>query len=502
MTPKRHPLTSRTAARRGVRALVSRKALPRAAAQALTSRSRFLDNIAGMTFRGRRDLYKALGFDRTITPQMYRSRYRRNGVAARIVEAKPKATWRGGAEVVENDQPKQTPFELAWEALEKRLTIWSMFLRADVLAGLGRYSILLLGTPGEMETPLETLAADDLVYLTPFSEEDAQIEQFDTNITSRRFGLPQFYAIRRLSPSGPSSWTNTPETVGRRVHYTRVIHVADGLLDDHVYGLPRLERVWNDLDNLEKITGGGAEAFWKRADQGLVLNLDPTIQIKQDAAGKFPELEALKEQVDEYEHDLRRVLTTRGVKVDVLGSAVAEFSQSVASVMSLISAASEIPQRILMGSEQAKLASTQDADNWDERILDRRSEFAAPQIVLPFVHRLIALGALPAPVDHLEVKWPEIKNLNENQKADIAGKWAALNTSAGERVVTGDEIRGHCLELDPLPDTTTGGTLVLPKPSDFGQRTLPRAALLSRRAKGKERSSWAHVHETADRFSR
>jgi hypothetical protein len=456
-----------------------RGAVQRAASQGF-NRARFADSLGSITFGGRRDLFRALGFARDITPAMYRARYRRNAVAGRIVEAKPKATWRGGAEVVENDNPEQTPFEVAWEALERRLNIWAMLFRADVLAGLNRYAVVLLGAPGELDQPLIAMSAEALVYLTPFSEEDAKIDSFDTDSTSSRFGRPVFYTLSRIAPVGPS---NAAAPNGRRVHYSRVLHVADGLLDDHVYGVPRLERIWNDLDNLEKVTGGGAEAFWKRADRGMVLDLDPMIQLKPDAVtGIVTELEALKEQVDEYEHALKRVLTTRGVKVTELGSDVADIGPSVRALMSLISAGSEIPQRILMGSEAAKLASTQDADNWDERILDRRSQFAGPQIVLPFVDRLVALGALPMPAGPVEVRWPEIKNMSDAQRADIADKWAGLNQKAGEIVVSGADIREKVLGLDPLP---------APDP----------AAALSLQTR-RERSSWTRTHDTADRFPR
>lgn len=478
------------------------KALPRDAAAALSSRSRFWDNVAGITFHGRRNLFEALGYDRIITNQMYRSRYKRNAVAARIVEAMPKATWRGGAEVIENEDPTQTDFEKGFEAMERKLNLWSMFHRADILTGLGRYCILLLGTPGELHEPLTRLDPSQLIYITPFSEEDAPIDKFDNKIDSPRYGLPEYYSVRRIAPNALRY--NTPESKGRRVHYTRVIHIADTLLDDHVYGVPRLERVWNLLDDLEKVTGGGAEAFWKRADQGMVLDLDPMINLVRDTTtGKFPELESLKEQVNEYEHALKRVLTTRGVKVQMLGSDVSDISSTVSSLMSQISAGSEIPQRILMGSEAAKLASSQDADTWDERVMDRRTEYAAPQIVRPFVQRMIELQALPKPVGDFDVRWPEVKNMNEAQRAAVAVQWAGMNKAAGMTIVTGDEIRDRILGLGKLPQNVTRTVsfeLPVVKTAPPAALPAPRSASSWVTAKGKERSGWAHIPATADRF--
>lgn len=482
-----------------------------------------MDNVAGITFQGRRNIYRSLGYDRFITPQMYRSRFRRNCVAQRVVTAYPKATWRSGAEIVENDNPEQTVFEKAWEQMESRLNVWAVFHRADILAGLGRYSIILIGTPGDLDQPLEdgTLKAEDIVYLTPFMEEDAIIEKFDTDTKSPRFGMPVYYSVRRLAPN--AFRVNTPETVGRRVHYSRVIHVADGILDDHVYGIPRLEKMWNILDDLEKVTGGGAEAFWKRADQGLILNLDRMLTLRKDAAtGKFLEIEQMREQIEAYEHDLKRVLLMRGVTVEKLGSDVADIGPTVASLMSQIAVGSEIPQRILMGSEAAKLASTQDDDNWDERVADRRSEYAAPQIVKPFVERLIRLGALPKPqTGSFMVRWPEIKNLTEAQRADLAVKWSTINKNAGGVVVQPADIREKVLGLDPVSPARGTGEGVPTKVSNPGESQstfMPKTpaygydggkAVYPYGAKGRTRwsasrkegsTSWIHIHDTADRF--
>lgn len=467
-----------------------------ASSSALLNRSRLQSNIDGVTFNGRRDMYTALGYTRTITPAKHRSRFRRNAVASRIVTAAPKATWRGGAEVIESNTPTQTPFELAFEAMERRLNLWAIFHRADVLAGLGRYAIILLGTPGNFEDPLTELRPQDLMYMTPFSEEDAPIEKFDTDIKSPRFGQPTMYAVRRMTPN--AFRTTSAESIGRRVHFSRVIHVADGLLDDHVYGQPRLEKVWNLLDDLEKVTGGGAEAFWRRADQGLMFTLDPMLQVQTDpATGKMVELESMKQQIEEYEHGLARILTMRGVQAKSLGSDVADISTTVTALMGQISAGSEIPQRILMGSEAAKLASLTDADAWDERVADRRTEYAAPQIVLPFCNRMIQYGALPQPKETIEVRWPEIKNLNESQRMDIALKAAQVNRYAGAVVVSPAEIRDTYLGLDVLRQdiTAEGDVAVDPNPPPPGYKKptaapAPTAHVAApAHARGKGRSS-------------
>lgn len=455
---------------------------PRMRTARSTEMSRASLAAGSVTFNGRRDLYEGLGYQRILRPWDYRNRYKRNAVAARIVEALPKSTWRGGGEVIEDEQPDiETPFELAWNDLNKKLSLWSMFQRTDVLAGLGRYAILLIGGGGAVDQPLKSLTVDSLLYLTPYSEEDATITEFEVDSKNVRYGMPLYYSIKRITTSStatvprlvgvatpPSLGTN----VGQRVHYSRVIHIADGLLDDHVYGQPRLERTWNLLDDLEKVTGGGAEAFWKRADAGLHIDMDPMMELDDE------EEEALEDEIEDYTHGLKRVVKTRGMKMNPLTSGVAGFKDPVDSIISQISAGTGIPQRILMGSERGQLASQQDRDNYSERVFDRRREFAETQVIRPFIDRMIELGVLPEPKDPYEIRWPEIQNLDEVQRADVAVKYATINSTQGEVVVTTDEIRDRILQLPARKEVTSPPAPTVPDivPPEPGPSPAVRAA--------------------------
>jgi hypothetical protein len=412
----------------------------------LLSRASFAGR-AGKTFKGSRDLYEALGYPRILHPADFRERYDRGGVAARVVEAAPKATWRAGIELIEDEDPEVlTEFEDVWNELAQRLQVWSVFARADVLAGLGRFAVILMGMPGMFDTPSPNrLAPEDIVYLTPLSEQHVTVDSWVEDPEDERFGLPMTYQVRFISPNNTVG--RGDRSVNKKIHWTRVLPVADGMLDDRFYGQARLERVWNDLDNLDKVVGGGSEAFWQRVHQGMHFDLDKDLVIENEAEEK-----ALKEAVEEFAHGFRRTIATRGMKLDVLGSDVANFANQLDGILTLISGATGIPKRILMGSERGELASTQDKDNWDEKISDRRREFAEPQVVRPFVKMLMDKGALPEPKDGYQVRWPEIAKLSDTERADVAVKWAGLNTASGDIVVTAAEIRDRVLQLDPLTD--------------------------------------------------
>jgi hypothetical protein len=420
----------------------------------LVDRYRFMRQ-AGLSFGGKRDLYEVLGYDREISAAQHRQRFDRGGIAGRVVDALPKATWRNGFELVEDEDPnKNTAFEQTWVDLAERLKIASVLQRADVMASLSTYSVILLGAPGELSDPLPKGTPDKLLYLTPFSggggpgssrrassggiDSDATIRDYVTDTKDPRFGKPLSYQLRRVDISSPD--------LQQPVHWTRVIHVpADGILDDEVFGAPAMERVWNLLDDLDKVTGGGAEAFWLRANQGLQLDLDPKTDLS--AAGA----ENLKAEVEEYKHNISRILKTRGITANTLGSDVANFSGPADAILTQIAGAKAIPKRILTGSEMGELASSQDRENWRDQVNGRRSSYADPYIVKELVDRLVEYGYLPKPKRYV-VKWSTIETLTENEKSAGASSWASTNATQGKPVFTTSEIRDKWYGMEPLTE--------------------------------------------------
>ena len=389
------------------------------------------------TFGGERSLQTALGYPDKLDAAKYMWRYERGGVAKRIVEALPMSTWRGGGEVIEDeDADNETDFEKAFAELNKRLKLWPTFQKADILAGLGDYAALLLFAPGEMNEPLKKCKPEDLLHVQPIAQVNLTFDTFETDKKSPRFNMPiMFNLVLRAGQSG--------QNIQSKVHYTRIIPVVDGSLDNPMIGTPRLRAVWNYLEDLDKVVGGGSEAYWKRADSGLHVKLDPEMTVGPN------ELSELKSEINDYTHSLKRVLTTRGVDIQSLGSDVSNFNTNSDAIISLISATIGIPQRILMGSERGELASSNDQSNYDDRVQDRRTSYADPDVVRPFIERLMEFGMLPE-VEEFEVRWPEIDDLNDDQKMLLALNAAKTNQAAGETVIEPNEIRDRILGYPPL----------------------------------------------------
>ncbi len=461
----------------------------RALAEALSFRSR-LASIAGKTFGGNRDLYRTLGYSRRLSVQDFRDRFDRNEVANRVVKAFPQATWRGGCEVIEDENPEtETQFEREFADLDNRLKIWDTFRKVDILSGIGRYAVIQIVAPGNMSDPLETVAADDIAELWVFGEDEAKVLTIETEKTNPRYGKPVFYSITRTAATSAFGVPN--QGIAARVHYSRIIHIADGTLDDKIYGEPRLQCVWNRLDDLEKLAGGGSEAFWRRADGGKQFDLDPTLTVDEPAKDK------LRTQLEEYEHDMRRFLLTRGVKINDLGSDVADFKNNVESIIGLIAAGTGIPQRVLMGSEQGKLAAKQDKVSWDNRVIDRQRDYAGPMMVRPFVDRLIELSALSTPVNGYDIRWSSITTMDDEQRATISTKWVASQS------VTRNELRERVLDLRPLEGPAGDEILGINQSTGVqngGDNANPFMNSAKVLAAKKGEAAWKQIHRAADRF--
>lgn len=416
----------------------------------------------GLTHGGARDTYQVFGYPDTISVEEYRDAYSRGGLAGTVVDVMPDATWRGETpfELIEDENPDNyTEFENAWIKLEREHQIFAKLQRTDKLSRLSTYAVLLIGAEGDWSQELPQAGKKQgagLLYLMPFlggggpgtnniqtvsAGADATVFEYDTDSTSKRFGLPKSYMLKRTDVAAPD-W-------GRPVHWSRVIHVAEGLLDDEVFGQPALERVWNLLLNLDKVTGGGSESFWLRANQGLHLDIDKDLQADNVQAT----IDAVKAQAEEYKHQLTRWLRTRGVKVQTLGSDVANFEPSSDGIITQIAGAKRIPKRILTGAEMGELASTQDRENFRDQIIGRQTQYAAPYIIRPLVDRLIKYGYLPTPKAEAgyQVKWPHIQVLTDQEKADGAQKWSQT-TINNDPVFTDSEVRDHWYGMIPLTD--------------------------------------------------
>jgi hypothetical protein len=431
-----------------------RLGLPLHIEAALQSRMQLASRL-GTLFDGRRNLHQLLGYKDVLVYRDFKARYLRQHIAHRIVRYFPEATWARPPSVDEdNQQEEDTPFEAAWKALDARLHVMAILQRTDMLANLGRYACLLIGLKGQpdLSQPIERVRTpDDVIYLAPYSEEFALVTELEKNTESPRFGQPLYYTFqfsRGSTLGAPGAAVPSP---GGRVHASRVIHVAEDLLDDEVYGVPRLEPIYDLLDDLYKVQGGAAEMWWTDSKRRLVFAL------RDDAKMSKDDEKALTEEVEEFVHELRSFVRVSGIDVSALMGTIDSPKEHIDGIITFIATTLGIPRRKLEGTERGSLASSQDEAGALQQVQLRQVGFAERQMLRPLLDTLITINALPMPAQPYTVNWDNLLALSEEQQAAVAKDVAtALSQYAGqgmaETVVPPEEFRSVYLGLKEVSD--------------------------------------------------
>lgn len=411
--------------------------------------------VFGQTHQGARDPWESFGYPEELEPEHFMLLYKRHDIAQRIVRAFPQATFRDAPTVYDEagSTAEESEFVHAWEQLCQRKNVLHYLERADRLASIGHYGVLLLGFRDgqDMRTPLSNRRAD-LLYMAPYDETRVTAVTWNTDSQDPRFNMPETYTIQTgaLTTTGTRSGGRTQSVI---VHHSRVLHIAEYLESDEVEGTPRLEAVYNRFKDLEKIVGGGAETFWLLANRGLALIAESDANLSDE------DKKAAREQAEEYQHQLTRVLALQGIDAKSLGSETPDGSGQVGVLLDLIAGATGIPKRILIGSERGELSSEQDENNWSSRIDERRKHFAGPRMVRPFIEKMIITGNLPQPTGDWGIDWPAAAGMSDAQKADISLKraqtlqaYTASIALGGDAIVPPEEFRQEFLGLDALPE--------------------------------------------------
>jgi hypothetical protein len=293
--------------------------------------------------------------------------------------------------------------------------------RVDILSGIGEYGLLLCGIDDgkDLSEPVDSInertgetqgnPSYDLLYLKPFSRDVVSIKKKESDNRSPRYGKPLLYEI--AFEDVRSGYTSTNR---KTVHWTRVIHIADNRMDSDILGVPRLRAVYNRLLDVRKILSGSAEMFWKGGFPGYVFEVTP------ENVGADIDTDALKDELESWSQGLQRYLSLTGVTAKSLDPQIADPSNHVSTHLKCIAIAMDVPYRIFMGSEEAKLASGQDITAWNKRLARRQHDYVSPHIIEPFIDRMVKYGVLPEPKERIRIEWPDLNAPGEKERAEIA----------------------------------------------------------------------------------
>lgn len=421
----------------------------------LVRRSQLFSGL-GKSYEGDRSLYAALGYKYELAYDDFVNIWAREGLGKRVNNAPCDAVWCDPPRVFDadyDDPDSEDPFETEFNELVRALKLWNKFNRVDKLLGFGTYSILLLGFNDVKDAAgfAQEVAAGErqLLYVQCYSAEHASIKDYETDENSPRYGQPKTYQVHLMNRAGRAQSSSVV------VHHSRVIHIVEENLENENEGEPRLKNPYNRLKDVQKIVGGSGEMFWRGARPGYVAKLDDEYQDLDLDGADLDSTKAtnMRDQLEEFEHDLRRWLYLRGVSVEALQVQISDPSKHFEVQLKDLAASTGIPTRILIGSERGELASTQDLASWNKVIDSRRRWFATPVIIEPFIERLIKYQVLPE-AKNLSVQWPDLTTISDESKANT-GKARAealkayLKNPGGQDILPPDLFLRLMLGLGP-----------------------------------------------------
>ena len=142
----------------------------------------------------------------------------------------------------------------------------------------------------------------------------------------------------------------------------------------------------------------------------------------------------LKAQVKRLETQETKTLFTQGIKVSPIQFQIPDPKPTKEVIVSLISGAVNIPQRILLGTERGELASTQDEMNWYSRVDERRKQISEPKIYRTFIKLMQDADVLTE--GEFDVAWDELIESSPSEQASYAQQIA---TAIGAWVQAGGD---------------------------------------------------------------
>ncbi len=395
-------------------------------------------NPYGLDDKRKCSAWQEYGFPDTITYEMLFGLYRRGGLGHGAVEKLISTCWKTSPWVIEGDDQDESRPETAWEkSATQTLTarVWRAFADADRRRLVGRFSGLLLHINDSQPWIQPAGKGKSLVKVTPAWAGSLKPAKFDADENSQTYGQPTEWWYAELGSNG---------TAGRRVriHPDRIFILGDWRED----AIGWLEPAYNAFVSLEKVEGGSGESFLKNAARQLNINFDSEgVDFASLAAMYGVKLEELREKFDEVAVEMNRgndtVLVTQGATTTPLVSNVPDPRPTYDINLQTVSAALDIPSRVMVGNQQGERASTEDLRYFNARCQSRRQDLGFE--IEDFVDHLTRIGVLK-PIAEKAVMWDDLNEQTATEKLDSALKMSQINQTAiatGETVFGSNEIR-------------------------------------------------------------
>ena len=380
--------------------------------------------------------------------------YRRNGLAAAAVNAFKSKTWQDVPvlRVTDKDDDLSSTEEAVADHLA-RIRFWQQFAEADARSIVGDYGGLVLrfADDKKMNEPLDkAVGINKLFAAIPCWQHQLRPSEFDTNTESETYGEPTMWEYAENAVGGDT--TSAGPRRRFKVHPDRVLILSrDGTINDR----SQLEAGYNAMLDAEKISGAGAEGFFKTAKNAPVISMEDGNGFEEMARGMGIDptelTDKLNEVVKAWASGFDASLLLSKMKTEFPNITLPQPEQFWNICVMTFAASMRIPFKVLIGMITGERASTEDAKDWARTNEARRSGEIVPAI-MTLVERFQKADTLPA--GEWRVEWDSLLDDGPDAMMGRAKTMSEINTSEAGEVFDVTEIRraaGHPAGL-PLDD--------------------------------------------------
>lgn len=378
------------------------------------------------------------GYRTTLTFDDFKQAYDRGGAAHGAVHRILDGCWQKLPRIKQPKADKETPWESAVGMTLRSIGAWQKLRDLDRRNLVGRYAALIYRMADSQPLSAPLAKASKLVDLIPVFEDQIKVTKWDEDQNSDRYGQPvTFQYLTR--PMGALDTQAQPAT-WRDVHFTRVQILAEGSVGDMFEGVPLLRAGFNNLIDIEKLSGGGAESALKNSARTIVFKYDAnsTVQpITTANADGSVSVQSVREVHESQTRSLNRnqdsSIVLQGGEATTLQTIVSDLSPQFGIAANLFAASIRVPFTILFGQQTGRLASDEDKADFGARCASRQANDLTPMLE-QFVRRMQDAGVIEA--GEFEVEWPNVNAPSDLEKVELLSKMTAAAQQAFQAGIT------------------------------------------------------------------
>ena len=386
------------------------------------------------------------GYKTTLEFNDHYQMYRRFGIAKAGIKMPVNMCWKTFPTIMQGEEgdgdkrEESTSWENLIKSIFKQTKLMRKLKRVDEFQRVGHYGAFVVQIKGtgdqpKWDMPLDKIRAEQIVKFIPLYEVQLEPNQWDENDQSERYGQPTMYQFQESKLNDSTTQDNRLRVV--TVHHSRVIIFAEGADDESIYGVPANEAGFNDLITMEKIIGAGGEGFWKSAAMKTVYS-----NTSKDAKMPLPEeVDLMDKAIKDFVEGLDKHLMTGGLDPKVLSVAMADPKEPFSIALQSYSAGVEVAAKLLIGSQEGKLASEEDARFTMSAMQSRREDFGSI-MVQSCVDWFIDHGV--APSSEYYVEWDDLLAPSDKDKFELGTQLSKIvidmTTRFGESPIDPDEV--------------------------------------------------------------